>query len=163
MKELTYLVAANNPAVRARSNTQLYNNCYTETHICTTLDTKLCHIKVSSDIWARRYVDRFQASLFSPLYSKPFKDIKNQNGPNFSCLLFSTCLFVLLVSLSSLFSCYQQSQCAGMAAISDGSSEAQDKLQEKIYKSLQPLYANIVSELYRNFFFTHWILGREGV
>ena len=52
-----------------------------------------------------------------------------------------------------------------MAAISDGSSEAQDKLQEKIYKSLQPLYANIVSELYRNLFSLIEYLegGRGGV
>ena len=49
-----------------------------------------------------------------------------------------------------------------MAAISDGSSEAQDKLQEKIYKSLQPLYANIVSELYRNFFSLIGYLEGEG-
>ena len=50
-----------------------------------------------------------------------------------------------------------------MAAISDGSSEAQDKLQEKIYKSLQPLYANIVSELYRNFFSLIGYLEGEGL
>ena len=79
-----------------------------------------------------------------------------------ACYFPFDCLFVLLVSLSSLFSCYQQSQCAGMVAISDGSSEAQDKLQEKIYKSLQPLYANIVSELYRNFFSLIGYLEGEG-